>query len=106
MFCRSKLAFPGAGWAGKYRLKAIADSRIGAVAALSCASPESGNQAARTFPQAAVLISLDDLMEVGVDGIVIATPGALPAEQAFAAPERGMAILCLGRFAKGAPCAS
>jgi predicted dehydrogenase len=37
---------------------------------------------------------LDDLTEVGVDGIVIATPGALQAEQAIAALGRGKAIFC------------
>jgi hypothetical protein len=43
----------------------------------------------RTFPQKAVLTSKDDLVEVGLDGTVIATPGA-EAEQALAL-ERGMA---------------
>jgi hypothetical protein len=35
---------------------------------------------ARIFPQTAVLLSVDDLVEVGVDGTVIATPGALAAK--------------------------
>jgi len=35
---------------------------------------------ARTFRPAAVLASERDLMEVGVDGTAMATPGALPAE--------------------------
>ena len=44
------------------------------------AAVEPTGKMARTFPQSAVLISVDDLVEVGVDGTVIATPSALPAE--------------------------
>ncbi len=48
------------------------------------------------------LDSLDDLLELDLDGIVIATPSALHAEQAIAALERGLAVFCqkpLGRTA-------
>src|SRR5215469_12501989 len=50
------------------------------------------NEIARTFPQSAVLASLDHFTEVGVEGIVIAAPGALHAEQAVDALERGIRI--------------
>jgi len=50
--------------------------------------------AGRIFPEVAVLDSLDDFMEVDVDGMVIATPGALHAEQAMYALERGMTVFC------------
>ena len=101
--CRPKLGFLGVGWIGRNRLEAIGNSGLAEIAAIADASPELAAQAARTFPRAAVLTSLDDLMEVGVDGIVIATPSALHAEQAIAALERGMAIFCqkpLGRTAE------
>ena len=101
-FSRPKLGFLGVGWIGRNRLEAIANSGLADVTAIADASPELAAQVARTFPQAAVLTSLDDLMEVGVDGIVIATPSALHAEQAISALERGMAIFCqkpLGRTA-------
>src|SRR5215472_11233549 len=100
---RPKLGFLGVGRIGQNRLEAIANSGLAEVTAIAGASPELAAQAARTFPRAAVLTSLDDLMEVGVDGIVIATPSALHAEQAIAALERGMAIFCQkppGRTAK------
>lgn len=51
-------------------------------------------EGARTFLRAAVLASLDDLTEVGVDGIVIATPSALHAEWAVNVLGRGMAVFC------------
>lgn len=101
-FGRPKLGFLGVGWIGRNRLEAIANSGIAEIAAIADASPELAAQVARTFPQAAVLTSLNDLLEVGVDGIAIATPSALHAEQAVSALERGMAIFCqkpLGRTA-------
>ena len=55
------------------------------------ASREPAGQAARILPDAAGLSSSDDL-EVGVDGVVTATPGTLHAEQAVTAPERGLAV--------------
>lgn len=56
------------------------------------AAAETAPETARTFPLAAVLASKDDLVEVGVDGTVIATPGAR-ANQANSAPGRGVASL-------------
>jgi hypothetical protein len=52
---------------------------------------ESARSVQRTFSQNAVLGNLDNLVEVGLGGTVIATPGA-GAEQAQPAPERGMTI--------------
>jgi predicted dehydrogenase len=49
-----------------------------------------------------VTSSLDDLLALGLDGVVIATPSALHAEQAVRALERGAAVFCqkpLGRTA-------
>jgi predicted dehydrogenase len=57
-------------------------------------SPELLKKSTRTFPQRAVLASLDDFTEVGVEGIVIAAPGALHAEQAVDALGRGRRIHC------------
>lgn len=55
---------------------------------------------ASVAPDAALLSSLDELLELPLDGIVIATPSALHAEQAIAALDRGIAVFCqkpLGR---------
>jgi hypothetical protein len=53
---------------------------------------QSPGDASRTFSPTAVLTSMDDLLEVGVDGTAIATPGALAAEQAAPALERGVVM--------------
>jgi predicted dehydrogenase len=87
---RPRLGFLGVGWIGRSRLDAIARAGTAEIAAV--ADP--------AIPDA--LQSLDDLLEQRLDGIVIATPSALHAEQAVAALERGIAVFCqkpLGRTA-------
>jgi hypothetical protein len=54
-------------------------------------APAEPEKVARTFRLAAVLASGDDLVEVGVDGTVIATPSAVPAKKAGSALDRGVA---------------
>jgi hypothetical protein len=78
---KPRLGFPGAGWIGRNRFDAIADS---------ARSP--AEDAARNHPHALVLDSFNDLMEVGVDGVILATPSALHAEQAVSALERGISV--------------
>ena len=53
---------------------------------------QSVGNALRIFSPTAVLASVDDLLEVGVDGTAIAAPGALAADEAAPALERGLAL--------------
>lgn len=75
---RPRLGFLGVGWIGRSRLAAIESSTVAEVAAI--ADP-------------AVIGALDSyeaLLEEDLDGILIATPSALHAEQAIAALRRGL----------------
>jgi predicted dehydrogenase len=85
---RPRLGFLGLGWIGRARMEAVrADAEVAAIA--DPALPET-------------LDSLDELLEQDLDGVVIATPSALHAEQAVAALEAGVAVFCqkpLGRTA-------
>jgi predicted dehydrogenase len=59
-------------------------------------------QAKAMAPDAQVVDGLDALLDSGLDGLVIATPSALHAEQSIRALERGVAVFCqkpLGRTA-------
>ncbi len=59
-------------------------------------------RAAELAPHAKAVSTLDDLLDENLDGIVIATPTALHAEQATRALARGKAVFCqkpLGRAA-------
>jgi predicted dehydrogenase len=90
---RPRLGFLGVGWIGRNRMEALEASELVEVAAI--ADPA----------EAGALDSLDDLLEADLDGIVIATPSALHAEQAIAALESGLAVFCqkpLGRTAEEA----
>ena len=56
----------------------------------------------RLAPGARLVSTLDELLDLGLDGVVIATPSALHAEQSIRALERGAAVFCqkpLGRTA-------
>src|SRR5690606_1803132 len=55
---------------------------------------------AKLAPGAALVSSLDEMLAAGVDGVVIATPSAMHAEQSIKALEAGAAVFCqkpLGR---------
>src|SRR5207253_8126891 len=84
----------GVGWIGLNRLEALREAGAAEVAAFVDPAVElAGVERAG---------SLDELLEGELDGVVIATPSALHAEQAIAALERGLAVFCqkpLGRNA-------
>jgi predicted dehydrogenase len=63
---------------------------------------EAAEAAAADAPGCAATDSLDALLELGVDGVVIATPSALHAEQAVHALERGVAVFCQKPLARTA----
>jgi predicted dehydrogenase len=97
---RPRLGFLGVGWIGKHRLEALARSACAEVHAICDVTDAAAHAAARVAPGARVVRSFDELLETGVDGMVIATPSALHAAQARAALARGMAVFCqkpLGR---------
>ena len=98
-----RLGFLGTGWIGRLRLEAIAASGVAEVAALADPDEECLSAAARTAPGTDLLAAdLVALLAADLDGIVIATPSALHAEQAIAALQRGVAVFCqkpLGRSA-------
>ncbi|HVI04086.1 MAG TPA: Gfo/Idh/MocA family oxidoreductase, partial [Enhygromyxa sp.] len=70
--------------------------------AIADPEPEVREAVASELADAVAVASLDELLELELDGIVIATPSAMHAEQAVAALERGLPVFCqkpLGRNA-------
>lgn len=97
-----RLGFLGVGWIGLNRMEAIARSGAGEIAMIADPSAEMCAAAANSAGGAQIADSLDVLLDADLDGIVIATPSALHAEQAVRALERGLAVFCqkpLGRTA-------
>ena len=100
-----RLGFLGVGWIGRHRMEAIANTGLAEIAALADSSTEMMAAARNAAPAAALACGLDELLEMGLDGIVIATPSALHAEQSIRALESGAAVFCqkpLGRTAEEA----
>jgi predicted dehydrogenase len=65
-------------------------------------NPDMAGEGQKLAPEAALVSSLDELLALAPDGVVIATPSALHAEQSIAALNAGAAVFCqkpLGRNA-------
>ena len=100
MTTRPRVGFLGVGWIGRHRMQAVIESGAAEVAAIADPSPETAAEAAKLAPEAELVSTLEDLLDAGLDGLVIATPSALHAEQSIRALERGVAVFCqkpLGR---------
>ena len=95
-----QLGFLGVGWIGRDRLRAlVADGRAEAVA-IADPDPAARDAVTAELTDTIAVASLAELLELPLDGLVIATPSAQHADQAIAALERGIPVFCqkpLGR---------
>jgi predicted dehydrogenase len=99
---RPKLGFLGVGWIGRHRMQAMLATGLVDAAAIAEPSEEQAAAALQLAPNVQRVDGLDALLQVDLDGVVIATPSALHAAQSIRALERGFAVFCqkpLGRTA-------
>ncbi len=99
---KPKLGFLGVGWIGRARMRSIAKAGLAEVVAV--ADSDAAAAAAAAAEVGARAVSPASLMagDLDLDGLVIATPSALHAEQAVTALGDGVAVFCqkpLGRTA-------
>ena len=97
---RPRLGFVGVGWIGASRMHALAATELAEVVAVAEPDPTSRAQAVAQVPSARGVTDLAELLAMDLDGVVIATPSALHAEQARQALAHGVAVFCqkpLGR---------
>ena len=102
MTARPRLGFLGVGWIGRNRMEAMLATGLVEAAAIADPAPEMAAEASRLAPGARIVAGLPELLDMGLDGVVIATPSAMHAEQAIACLDRGAAVFCqkpLGRTA-------
>jgi predicted dehydrogenase len=96
------LGFIGVGWIGRNRMEAILNSGKGRATAIAEPGEENASEALKIAPEA-TLVSPDSIYSnEDIDGVVIATPSAMHAEQSLKALEAGKAVFCqkpLGRTA-------
>lgn len=97
-----RLAFLGLGWIGQHRLQALLDEGACQVAAIADPSPDVRARVAALVPQASAVATLEELLQHDLDGVVIATPSALHAQQSLAVLERGLAVFCQKPLARTA----
>jgi predicted dehydrogenase len=97
-----RLGFLGVGWIGRSRMQALGEEGLAEVAAVADPQAEAVAAAAEAAPAAQRAESLEELLDHDLDGVVIATPSALHAEQAVAALERGLAVFCQKPLARDA----
>jgi predicted dehydrogenase len=91
---RPRLGFLGVGWIGRSRLEAIRRQDIGEIAAICDSDTGATGNASDIAPQAKVCRSLEALLDCDLDGVIIATPSAMHADQAVSALKRGLAVFC------------
>jgi predicted dehydrogenase len=99
---RPRVGFLGVGWIGRDRMRAIAEDGAVEIAAIADPSADMVAEARTVAPAAATASTLTELLGLALDGLVIATPSALHADQSVAALEHGLAVFCqkpLGRSA-------
>lgn len=99
---RPRVGCLGVGWIGRNRLEAMVGTGLIEVAAIADPSDANAEAALVLADGARRVDTLDDLLDLSLDGLVIATPSAMHAEQAIRALDRGVAVFCqkpLGRNA-------
>ncbi|HEX4665732.1 MAG TPA: Gfo/Idh/MocA family oxidoreductase [Chthoniobacterales bacterium] len=97
---KPRLGFLGVGWIGANRLAALAKSDLVEIAAVADPVADLVEKATAHAPEVMRFSRLEELLECGLDGVVIATPSAQHAAQSIAALERGFSVFCqkpLGR---------
>ncbi len=103
---RPRIGFAGVGWIGLNRLKAVAAESAAEIACITDASREAAAKAidlvAECAPGVRLASSFDELLAEDLDGVVIATPSGLHAQQTIAALEKGRAVFCQKPLARTA----
>jgi predicted dehydrogenase len=97
-----RLGFLGVGWIGRHRMRALSQEGLAEVAAVADPQAEALAAAAEAAPAAEPAASLEELLDRDLEGLVIATPSALHAQQAIAALEHGLAVFCQKPLARDA----
>lgn len=91
---KPRLGFLGVGWIGLNRMEAIARSDLTEIAGICDTSDQVRERGLAMAPHALAARCLDELLDLDLDGLVIATPSAQHSEQAIRALERGLAVFC------------
>src|ERR1044072_9202623 len=98
-----RLGFVGLGWIGRNRLQSVVEAEVAEIAAIHDVQENAVDEAQKLSSDAVRCASFEEMLNLGLDGLVIATPNCFHAEQSIAELERGIAVFCqkpLGRNAR------
>jgi predicted dehydrogenase len=101
---KPKLAFAGVGWIGRSRMQAAVETGLADIVLITDPSYDCIREATKIAPGSKAVLSFEETInDLGVEGIVIATPSALHRDQSVQAFKAGKAVFCqkpLGRNAE------
>src|SRR5581483_11386950 len=100
---RPRLGFVGLGWIGTHRLVAIVRAGVADVIAIADPDEQSLIGAVPHVPGACCFTNPAQLVDLNLDGIVIATPSAQHAQQSIAALKRHLAVFCQKPLGRNTP---
>lgn len=95
-----RLGFLGTGWIGRLRMQALLDAQaimeqpLARYCAVCDPCPQAAASAAALGEEITVYSNIADLLDADLDGVVIATPSALHAEQCVDVLDSGKAVFC------------
>lgn len=97
------IGFIGVGWIGLNRMNAMLKEDLVVVDSITDASEESLLKAQQAVPDARLYLSINEVFqEDKPEGVVIATPSAMHAEQAITALRNGVSVFCQKPLARTA----
>ena len=76
---RPRIGFLGTGWIGRHRMEAMLATGRAEAVGISDPSDEMAAEALKLAPHAKRVENFEALLDLGVDGVVIATPSAMDA---------------------------
>jgi predicted dehydrogenase len=99
-----RLAFIGVGWIGKNRLDAIAQSKLANISVIVEPDHLVSEELRLSYSEAEIRTSLEDFSGSElINGIIIATPNALHADQSIKFLEMGIPVFCQKPLGRNAP---
>ena len=99
---KSNLAFIGTGWIGLNRMKSLLKEDLCNPVAILEPDPENAEKDLELDPGARIMGTVEELLKIRPDGIVIATPSALHASQCMSALTNGIPVFCQKPLARNA----
>jgi predicted dehydrogenase len=99
---KPRLGFLGLGRIGRHRLEAVIADASAEICGIADTSAEAKKEASAMVPAAFSGESLEELLELDLDGVVIATPSAQHASQTIVVLESGCAVYCQKPLARTA----